>query len=283
MTLPPPLLVTTGDRKPDARIAVVGSVEDPLERRRALAFGHVLSKARAVRGLDRPLDLQPTQNGDRPTAQEGKVWVPHMACFDGLADRGLVWERCDEGDVEEKLGAPLGDIERWASRPEVLLRLLSLAAAGGRFVEAESGQAYLSFRWVLDHQEQAAAAATEGLVAIDHVSIHVDPDEEAAVADLLIGVLGLAEIPRPLAITVPGRWLDAGSGRVHLNHRSAHPGESGFPGPKPNHICFSVADLDAAEQALEAAGVPTERAGSIGDQLWFRLAGTAIELQRLRG
>jgi hypothetical protein len=218
--------------------------------------------------------------GDRPESVEGQIWIPHV-CVDQDFQAALVWELSPQSNVEEKMGAAVEDVERWARQPRILLALASLAASRGEFVEAASRRPHLSLRWILANQEVAAEAATGGHVEIDHVSRHVVASEEEAVVRLLVDVLGLAEIPRPPQITVPGRWLQAGRSRIHLNSRSGDAGEADFPGPRPNHLCFGVDDLDVAEANLEAAGVSTTRSGSLGRQLWFRLAETSIELQPL--
>lgn len=276
MALPPPLLVEAGvEAEPDNRV----SVEGPIDSELAFAFGNALLTSRRTRGFDDPLAL----GGDeRPAPVDGQVWIPHVFCYETLSRLALVWERLPLDELDAKLGASLADVERWATRPQLLLRLLSIASSASRFVETSGTQVHLSFRWIMANQEEAAEAASEGVVDIEHVSIHVHPDEEETVVELLVQALGLIEIPRPREITVPGRWLQAGRSRIHLNSRAAHTDETDFPGPRPNHVCFGVSDLSAAEVALEAAGVPTRRAGSLGKQLWFRLAETMIELQPLR-
>ena len=157
-----------------------------------------------------------------------------------------------------------------------------MAAAEGTVDPGVDGD-YLSFRWIVAHENEVAEALTRGAISIEHVSLHVDPAEEEAVAAVLIEALGLIEIQRPDSISVPGRWLQAGSSKVHLNSRRRRDGEHVFPGTSPNHICFAVDDLDAAEATLRDAGIETTRAGSLGHQVWFSLAGTTIELQPLRG
>lgn len=283
MALPPPLLVPashSGDST-SGKIKVAGAVDDT-GRELVFAFGRVLSASRAARGFEGPLTLHPALGDQRPAVVDGQTWVPHVFCFKSTSHPGLVWEQCPLVEVERKLGATAEEVERWAARPAMLWRLLTIAVSTGQAVEAPTEQPHLSFRWILANQEVAAEAAGAGLVEVEHVSIHIDPDEEETVVRLLVDALGLIEIPRPAEIAVPGRWLQAGRCRVHLNSRSGRPDEIGFPGPRPNHICFGVDDLDGAENALEAAGVSTRRAGSLDRQLWFRLAGTTVELQPLR-
>lgn len=280
--LPPPLLIMPGQAEstPPA-ITLLGDSDTSADRDLAASFGRALAAARAARGIDDHLTLNTELGGDRPPEDARKAWVPHVFCFETLDRPLLIWEQCDRDGIEEKLGASLADVDRWAKRPDLLLKLVGLAAANGQFVEVYSHQPHLSFRWVLEHQEESAEILSEGVVKIEHVSLHVDPAEEEAVVDLLVEALGLVEIPRPTQITVPGRWLQAGHSRIHLNSRAGDERESDFPGPRPNHVCFGVRDVDAAERALEAAGIPTRRAGSLEQQLWFRLSGMSIELQPL--
>lgn len=276
MALPPPLLIrATTEAEHGGEISVQADTDSGV----ALFFGSALRASRQERGFEDPLTLA---EGERPPAVDGQAWIPHVFCFEELSRPALVWERLPREHLESRLSASLADVERWAGRPQLLLRLLSIAGATGRFVDTPATQAHLSFRWIMANQEEAAEAASEGVVEVEHVSIHVDPAEEEAVAELFVQDLGLIEIPRPTAIKVPGRWLQAGRARIHLNSRAAQANEADFPGPRPNHICFGVADLEAAGRALEEAGIPTRRAGSLGRQLWFRLAGTTIELQPLR-
>lgn len=244
-----------------------------------LAFGAILLASRTERGWTAPLILH---GGDtRPAPVAGGIWIPHVCCAGESRQPTLVWELSSKSGVEEKLGATFAAAERWARQPGAILEIASRAGLRNGVVEEGDTRIHLSLRWILANQDVAAEVATTARVAIDHVSLHVSPDEEDAVVRLLVDALGLAEIPRPAKIRVSGRWLQAGQSRIHLNSRSVNPGEADFPGPRPNHICFCVPDLDAAEAALKAAGVATRRAGSLGQQLWFRLAGASIELQPL--
>jgi hypothetical protein len=180
--------------------------------------------------------------------------------------------------VETLVGGSTEDAARWARPPRQLLRLLELAAA-----EPEPVAGHLSLRWLLSHQELAAQRLTTDLIELEHVSLHVSHEEEDAVVDALVDALGMVEIPRPASISVPGRWLQAGSARVHLNSRAARQEEAGFPGTAPNHVCLAVADVHACECALQRAGLDTRRVGSLGTQVWMRLrSGTVIELQPRR-
>jgi hypothetical protein len=282
--LPPPLLVSDlpagSDRDGDVVRPV--SVEDGALAR-AYAFGRLLADGRRSRGLlDGPLSIFAAADASTapPPAPAGQMWVPHVFCWERPDAPALAWELCAKDRLEALLGSGADAVGRWAARPSLLLRLAALAgAASARPRSAE----HLSLRWILAHEAQVAELLSAGVVGIDHVSLHVAVDEEERVLRALTEALGLVEIPRPASISVPGRWLQAGTARVHLNSRTARAGEEGFPGTAPNHVCFAVGDLAAAERRLAALGFETRRAGSLGAQAWFRLAsGTVIELQPRR-
>jgi hypothetical protein len=276
-SLPPPLIVRTeeanllGDEVETAIVTAGGDTQ------RANAFGALLGRMRSARGHASPhlelfAPIEPLQ--EPPLNPEGRIWVPHLFCWQSSDTPALAWELVPIADLETLVNATVDDVARWARRPELLLRLARLAP------REHAGREHLSFRWLMANQEHAAMALAAETVAIEHVSLHVDGAEMDSVVRLLTAAVGLVEIPRP-AISIPGRWLQSENCRVHLNSRDAHPDEIDFPAPAPNHICFAVADLGAAEQALAAYGVAIEEAGSlVRRQVWFRLpGGCVVELQ----
>lgn len=276
--LPPPLVINRAAH--DAQTGPLRLLPGTNDVDVARAFGAVLVEARATRGLS-PSEIALLVPDDpfRPVAgREGDdVWLPHLFSVDTPSEPMIAWELTSRTLASEILGPSASDAERWGRCPAQLVRLLELAAR-----EREPAEGHLSLRWLLAHQEFAARLLTEGQVEIDHVSLHVAADEEDMLVDALVAALGMVEIPRPPSISVPGRWLQTGSSRLHLNSRNPRPDEPGFPGTAPNHLCLRVADLDACERELERTGLETRRAGSLGQQLWVRLAsGTAIELQPL--
>lgn len=285
--LPPPLVVAPSDVSAERRADLEVILGDGADRVRAEAFGAVLARSRAARSvLEDRLQIFAADDVTipPPVAEEGKIWVPHVFFWEPSERPALAWELCDQNGVEGRLGYPLDAVARWAARPQLLLRLLSMAAAGDRSQATGEPDEHLSFRWVLSHEDAAAQMLCSEVVCIDHVSIHLSADDEDRVARLLCDGLGLVEIPRPASITVPGRWLQAGNCRIHLNSRAQRRGEPTFPGTAPNHVCFAVGNLDVAERAVRQAGFQIRRAGSLGHQLWFQLPGdTVIELQPLRG
>ncbi len=241
----------------------------------------MLASAREARGLlTGPLLIYAAEDSESPADASGEdtLWVPHIYCWQPDGAPAIAWELQTEDAVRRTLDADPAAVRRWARCPQQLLRLAGLAAN-----ETTDAVSHLSMRWVLANETSVASALSIERVTLEHVSIHVGADEEPRVVALLVNGLGLIETARPASIETPGRWLQAGPVRIHLNSREMRSEEIGFPGTAPNHICFSVAELDAAVAAVEKAGFATVRAGSLGGQAWFRLSsGTTIELQQRR-
>jgi hypothetical protein len=273
--LPPPLLLTGEDATGlDNEVELVGDGDLQMAR----AFGAVLNRARAAGGHTpgRPSLFAPEEPlRPPPPSPEEQVWVPHIFCWLKMDAVALTWELVPLTCLESLFGGSLEDVIRWARRPDLLLRLARLASRG-----QTSGE-HLSFRWLIANQERAALALAAEKVTVEHISLHVEAEAMDRVVELLTTAVGLVEIPRPSTITIPGRWLQAGNSRVHLNSREACDDEVGFPGPRPNHLCFAVANPAEVERALAAQGVATEQAGSLAErQIWFRLpGGCVVELQ----
>ena len=260
----------------DARITVVAGSDAAVAR----AFGALLLDSRADRGLPAAnvelfVSREDSETLPPTPAVGGRMWAPHLIAVAPEDEPTLVWELADPAMFETALEAPARDIAVWANQPHALLRLAALA----RPSDSITGE-YLSLRWLMAHQGQAASAASAG-VAFEHVSIHATPAEMDRVRGVLRDALGLVEIPRPSTISIPGHWLAAGEVRVHLNAREGV--APAAAGTAPNHICFAVANLEAVKARVEALGFACQEAGSLGDQIWFRLqSGTVLELQRRR-
>lgn len=90
--------------------------------------------------------------------------------------------------------------------------------------------------------------------------------------------LGLSVAQRP-DLAVPGQWFTVGDSQLHLNARPA--GHDPGSGPRPDHVCLGVADLDALLQRLDRRTVSYTIGGSLaGRQVWLRdPAGNVVELQ----
>ncbi len=277
MTLPP--LLTVSSSEEEASVNIVQHSRCLPER--AGAFGAVLAAARQRRDLPTLVTVFAAEDPLPPddALGEGLLWVPHLYRWFPGGEPAIAWELCPEEYVPAALDASAQQVRRWGSAPD---RLLQLARLASDRPDASTSD-YLSMRWILSHEREAAAALCDGLVQLEHVSLHVTVEEQERLVAALVEGLGLVEVGRPPTITVPGRWFQAGDVRIHLNSRPVRQDEPTFPGTAPNHVCFAVLNLERAVSAVEAAGFDVVWAGSLGDQAWWRLAsGTTLELQPLR-
>jgi hypothetical protein len=280
--LPPVLIISSEDGSSISKAGIKVLQVDGSDLRRAESFGAVLARFRKagehkVDGVEIFAPSDPIRVPPAPA--EGQVWVPHVFCWQAAGNVALAWELSTEANLRDLFEVSIQEVIRWAQRPDLLIRLGRLACEIAP--PHRKGGSYLSFRWLMTNQEVAAVVLSAQRVAIEHVSLHIDAAQEDAVVRVLTLALGFVEIPRPPSISIPGRWLQAGNSRVHINSREARNAEEGFPGTAPNHMCFAIADLQATELALQEQGIATERAGSLAQpQVWFRLPGGAvIELQ----
>ncbi len=88
---------------------------------------------------------------------------------------------------------------------------------------------------------------------MDHVAIDVTDMQRARA--FYVGLLGLREVPRPASFDFPGAWFETGSAVLHIVSRPHRDAEG------HRHICFVVADLKVAAQAVGAAGFPVTNDG----------------------
>lgn len=285
--LPPPIRLTSRsaaevDEFRQSGLAVIRDIRihlwdaaPDIDIAKTLSLAHALAEARIQRGATDEIRLAvPT---DRCHGTEDSRWlmVPHVFLWEPTGQVTLGWERLEPVQAETLMGAPIDAIRTWTDGAH---RLIELATISARHDSESAG--HLSVRWVLGNEAAAAEALSASKVSLDHVSLHTDPAEEALLAEVLTGV-GLVEIKRPASIDAPGRWLQCGNVRIHLNSRSEQVGESTFPGTAPNHVCLRVPDIAEVERSLGARGIPTLRAGTLRHQLWWRLAGgTTIEFQQ---
>ncbi len=119
------------------------------------------------------------------------------------------------------------------------------------------------------------------ITRILHASVNTS-DAVTATHAFYADVLGLTSASRP-DMGIPGSWFDVGGAQVHL---------VGFPtsdipiDPSDHHICFGVADLQAATDELDSAGVAwvsadqTQVDGRVVRQVFLAdPCGNTIELQ----
>ena len=91
---------------------------------------------------------------------------------------------------------------------------------------------------------------TIGLIAIDHVNVVVSNTQEAAAKHFYGSVFGLKEIPKPVELRANGgAWDDLGGIQLHLSAKAD--GDV----VKKGHVCYTVADVEVAENHLRTAGV----------------------------
>ncbi|MGO9763766.1 MAG: VOC family protein [Solirubrobacteraceae bacterium] len=92
-------------------------------------------------------------------------------------------------------------------------------------------------------------------------------------------VLGFELTARPATLAIPGFWLASGASQLHI---VGAPDSDDLLGPKGNHYCLAVQDINSAVDFLELHRVPYAEAGGLPvRQIWLRdPAGGAIELQQ---
>jgi catechol 2,3-dioxygenase-like lactoylglutathione lyase family enzyme len=87
------------------------------------------------------------------------------------------------------------------------------------------------------------------LLGIDHVQLAMPQGGEDAARAFYCGLLGLAEVPKPMPLAARGGcWFAAGPVQLHLGV------EADFRPARKAHPALLVADLAALAASLEAAG-----------------------------
>lgn len=89
-----------------------------------------------------------------------------------------------------------------------------------------------------------------GVVAIDHVQITVAPEDCDQAVRFYERIVGLPRVAKPN--DRPGAWFRHERGELHVGvERVSREGNES----SKRHVCFRVADVDAAERAMRDAGV----------------------------
>ncbi|MGO8873084.1 MAG: VOC family protein [Acidimicrobiales bacterium] len=111
-----------------------------------------------------------------------------------------------------------------------------------------------------------------------HHSVNVEGGLDPAVR-FYRELLEMPDEDRPTIPGIGGHWFGAGGAQLHLVDAPAGPGPIRPAGP---HVCFAVADLDAAVAELQRAGIPyAEGAQGTTVQIWFAdPAGNTVEIQQ---
>ncbi|WP_429133279.1 VOC family protein [Ensifer sp. 4252] len=88
-------------------------------------------------------------------------------------------------------------------------------------------------------------------MGLDHVRLAMPAGMEGAARGFYEGLLGLAEVPKPLNLAGRGGcWFERGEARIHLGIDPA------FSPARKAHPALLVDDLSRFLLRLEAAGVP---------------------------
>src|SRR5258706_9303135 len=87
-------------------------------------------------------------------------------------------------------------------------------------------------------------------IELHHVNVTVSPELEAETKKFYGAVLGLEQVPKPLAARQSGAWYQIGANQLHLSVEDEDTGPL-----SSRHICFAVPDLGVAEQRFHDAGV----------------------------
>ncbi|HEX3962873.1 MAG TPA: VOC family protein [Trebonia sp.] len=117
------------------------------------------------------------------------------------------------------------------------------------------------------------------ITGIDHVQVAMPPGEEDMARAFYAGLLGMTEDKKPPALAARGGcWFRSGAAAVHLGVEEA------FAPALKAHPALLVADLDALEATLAAAGYGCVRAdGEVPGVLRFHTHdpfGNRIEFQQ---
>jgi catechol 2,3-dioxygenase-like lactoylglutathione lyase family enzyme len=88
------------------------------------------------------------------------------------------------------------------------------------------------------------------IIALHHVNITVPAELEAAAQKFYGSVLGLKQIRKPVGSRQSGAWYQIGATQLHLSLEDQQGGIL-----SSRHVCFTIADLDAAEKRFRDAGV----------------------------
>ncbi|MXO58173.1 glyoxalase [Altererythrobacter salegens] len=88
------------------------------------------------------------------------------------------------------------------------------------------------------------------IVGLDHVQLAMPPGEEERARAFYVGVLEMAEIPKPPHLAVSGGcWFEQAGLHIHLGI------EQDFRAAKKAHPALLVDDLPAFAEAVRAGGV----------------------------
>lgn len=116
------------------------------------------------------------------------------------------------------------------------------------------------------------------VVGLDHVQLAIPAGGEDQARAFYCGLLGMAEVPKPVDLSASGCWFVGGAVNLHLGVDPAfHPATKAHP-------ALVVDDLEALRARLAEAGCATDDAKPIAGYRRFFTAdpsGNRIELMEL--
>jgi catechol 2,3-dioxygenase-like lactoylglutathione lyase family enzyme len=103
-----------------------------------------------------------------------------------------------------------------------------------------------------------ASSATSPFTAIDHVQLAMPPGQEQAARSFYGGILGMREIPKPVALAARGGcWFESGGLQIHLGV------EQDFRPAKKAHPALRCANYNALLTKLRTSGITLHEPGDI--------------------
>lgn len=94
------------------------------------------------------------------------------------------------------------------------------------------------------------------VLSLHHANLTFAPELEAETVRFYVETLALRTLPKPQGRRSQGAWLRVGAAEIHLSPDTPGRAEQSAA---DRHLCLIVADLDAAEARLCAAGAPIEQ------------------------
>ena len=90
------------------------------------------------------------------------------------------------------------------------------------------------------------------IIELNHVNVVVPKSLEETTKHFYDSILGLREVPKPVESRGRGgAWYQLGRVQLHLSVR----GDGNSDEVGKGHVCYTVANVESAEQSLRAAGV----------------------------
>ncbi|HKG48469.1 MAG TPA: VOC family protein [Pyrinomonadaceae bacterium] len=88
------------------------------------------------------------------------------------------------------------------------------------------------------------------VITLHHVNVTVPPELERDAKQFYADVVGLKQVPKPSGSRQSGAWYEIGGNQLHLSVENEDSGPL-----SSRHVCFSVADVKAAEARFREASV----------------------------